>query len=111
MLKPYIVLYIPGPEIKTDLISMLQNRLDDAVMEMISLQLSRNPVSKLLPDDVHVSMGLLASGASPGDLALGHFTIYTPDVSIRCKIVYVPVEYSVTSIRMVFLSQSLLEIS
>ncbi|XP_021342251.1 protein SZT2-like isoform X1 [Mizuhopecten yessoensis] len=42
-----------GPDIKVDLISMLQNRLDDAVLETISLQLSRNPVSKLSPGDVH----------------------------------------------------------
>ncbi|XP_060082039.1 KICSTOR complex protein SZT2-like [Ylistrum balloti] len=42
-----------GPDIKVDLISMLQKRLDDAVLEMISLQLSRNPVSKLSPGDVH----------------------------------------------------------
>lgn len=42
-----------GKDIKNDLVQALQNRLDDAVLEVISVMLSRNPLCKLLSEDVH----------------------------------------------------------
>lgn len=42
-----------GPEVKRDLVQVLQNRLDDAVLEVLSIMLARNPMCKLTPDDVH----------------------------------------------------------
>ena len=45
---------IPGPEITTDLIQLLQKRLDDAVLNDIILTLSRNQMYKLSPEDVQV---------------------------------------------------------
>nr|XP_033323081.1 KICSTOR complex protein SZT2-like isoform X1 [Megalopta genalis] len=42
-----------GPEVKRDLVQVLQNRLDDAVLEVLSVMLARNPMCKLTPDDVH----------------------------------------------------------
>lgn len=43
----------PGLEIKKELIQVLQNRLDDAVLEVVSVMLARNPMCKLTPADVH----------------------------------------------------------
>jgi len=42
-----------GVEIQNDLVQVLQNRLDDAVLEMLSVMLARNPMCKLSPEDVH----------------------------------------------------------
>ncbi|KAL1130343.1 hypothetical protein AAG570_013281 [Ranatra chinensis] len=42
-----------GPEIKHELVQVLQNRLDDAVLEVLSVMLARNPMCKLSTDDVH----------------------------------------------------------
>ena len=42
-----------GPEIKCELVQVLQNRLDDAVLEVLSVMLARNPMCKLTPADVH----------------------------------------------------------
>ncbi|XP_049806805.1 KICSTOR complex protein SZT2-like [Schistocerca nitens] len=42
-----------GPEIKEELIQVLQNRLDDAILEVLSVMLARNPMCKLTPEDVH----------------------------------------------------------
>ncbi|KYN29036.1 Protein SZT2, partial [Trachymyrmex cornetzi] len=42
-----------GPEVKRDLVQVLQNRLDDAVLEVLSVMLARNPMCKLTPADVH----------------------------------------------------------
>lgn len=42
-----------GPEIKHDLVQVLQNRLDDAVLEVLSVMLARNPMCKLSPAEVH----------------------------------------------------------
>lgn len=42
-----------GPEVKQDLVQVLQNRLDDAVLEVLSVMLARNPMCKLTPADVH----------------------------------------------------------
>lgn len=42
-----------GPEVKRDLVQVLQNRLDDAVLEVLSIMLARNPMCKLTPADVH----------------------------------------------------------
>nr|CAD7568425.1 unnamed protein product [Timema californicum] len=42
-----------GPEIKEELVQVLQNRMDDAVLEVLSVMLARNPMCKLTPDDVH----------------------------------------------------------
>lgn len=38
---------------KSDLIQVLQNRLDDAVLEVLSIMLARNPMCKLSPEDIH----------------------------------------------------------
>jgi hypothetical protein len=42
-----------GSEVKEELVQVLQNRLDDAVLEVLSVMLARNPMCKLTPDDVH----------------------------------------------------------
>ncbi|KAI4483415.1 hypothetical protein M0802_013415, partial [Mischocyttarus mexicanus] len=42
-----------GPPVKCDLVQVLQNRLDDAVFEVLSVMLARNPMCKLTPADVH----------------------------------------------------------
>ncbi|XP_050730013.1 KICSTOR complex protein SZT2-like isoform X17 [Eriocheir sinensis] len=54
----YIVLTVhgiaePGPAIKEELVRMLQNRLDEAVVEAICLMLWNNPQQKLTLEDVH----------------------------------------------------------
>ncbi|KAJ8305511.1 LOW QUALITY PROTEIN: hypothetical protein KUTeg_016056 [Tegillarca granosa] len=55
----------PGSEIKEDLMRLLQHKLDDAVLDIISLQLSRNPNSKLLIEDVHF---IQKPGQEPSDV-------------------------------------------
>lgn len=45
--------YISGTEVKSDLVQVLQNRLDDAVLEVLSVMLARNPMCKLSPEDIH----------------------------------------------------------
>jgi len=42
-----------GPAIRIDLVRVLQNKLDDAVLEVLHSLLSRNPACKLTQDDVH----------------------------------------------------------
>ncbi|XP_066587997.1 KICSTOR complex protein SZT2-like [Prorops nasuta] len=42
-----------GPAVKQDLVQVLQNRLDDAVLDVLSIMLARNPMCKLTPVDVH----------------------------------------------------------
>ncbi|XP_014246112.1 KICSTOR complex protein SZT2-like isoform X2 [Cimex lectularius] len=42
-----------GAEITNELVQVLHNRLDDAVLEVVSVMLARNPMCKLSPDDVH----------------------------------------------------------
>lgn len=42
----------PGTEIRVDLVEVLQNRLNDALLEVLTSMLYRNPVCKLYPDDV-----------------------------------------------------------
>ena len=42
-----------GMSIKGDLVRVLQNKLDDAVLEVLHGLLSRNPACKLTSDDVH----------------------------------------------------------
>lgn len=42
-----------GQAIKGDLVRVLQNKLDDAVLEVLHSLLSRNPACKLTSDDVH----------------------------------------------------------
>lgn len=46
---------IAGTKLQLNLMDMLQRKLDDAVLEIISLQLSRNPNIKLMPDDIRAS--------------------------------------------------------
>ncbi|XP_064625448.1 KICSTOR complex protein SZT2-like [Lineus longissimus] len=41
-----------GPEICEDFVQVLQNRLDECVLDVISLMLERNPMCKLSPEDV-----------------------------------------------------------
>lgn len=42
-----------GLDVKRDLVQVLQNRLDDAVLEIISMMLARNAHCPLTPEDVH----------------------------------------------------------
>ncbi|XP_059469171.1 KICSTOR complex protein SZT2-like [Neocloeon triangulifer] len=42
-----------GSAIKEDLVQVLHNRLNDAVLELLCAMLFRNPMCKLTPDDVH----------------------------------------------------------
>ncbi|KAL3869893.1 hypothetical protein ACJMK2_042520, partial [Sinanodonta woodiana] len=42
----------PGPEIKVDLMRLLQSKLDESVLDIITVMLRRNPVCKLTWDDV-----------------------------------------------------------
>jgi hypothetical protein len=44
---------LAGAEVKNELVQVLQNRLDDAVLEVLSVMLARNPMCKLSPDDVY----------------------------------------------------------
>lgn len=44
---------ITGNEIKEQLIQSLRNKLDDAVLDVLSVTLDRNPHCKLTPEDVH----------------------------------------------------------
>ncbi|RZF32788.1 hypothetical protein LSTR_LSTR011434 [Laodelphax striatellus] len=46
-------IYEAGSEIKLELVQVLQNRLNDAVLEVVSVMLARNPMCKLSPEDVH----------------------------------------------------------
>jgi hypothetical protein len=41
-----------GPEIKEQLVQSLRNKLDDAVLDILSVTLDRNPHCKLTPEDV-----------------------------------------------------------
>ncbi|XP_052100492.1 KICSTOR complex protein SZT2-like isoform X3 [Mytilus californianus] len=43
----------PGKDIREGLVNTLQNKLDDAVLDILSVQLNRNPLSKLSAEDVH----------------------------------------------------------
>ncbi|KAK0161678.1 hypothetical protein PV327_008097 [Microctonus hyperodae] len=43
----------PGLEVRSELVQVLHNRLDDAVLEVLSVMLARNPMCKLTPADVH----------------------------------------------------------
>lgn len=49
-----------GPEISDDLVQLLQRKLDDAVLEILTLTLSRNPMCKLTAEDIVVSLLLTA---------------------------------------------------
>ncbi|KAJ8681967.1 hypothetical protein QAD02_017759 [Eretmocerus hayati] len=42
-----------GSEVRSELVQVLQKRLDDAVLEVLSVMLARNPMCKLTPSDVH----------------------------------------------------------
>ena len=42
-----------GPDVRLDLMQVLQNRLDVAVLDVLSVMLARNPMCKLSSDDVH----------------------------------------------------------
>ena len=44
----------PGPEITSQLFEVLQNRLDEATLEILTVLLSRNPKCKLTHADVWV---------------------------------------------------------
>lgn len=41
-----------GRDVTSDLVQVLQKRLDDAVLELLSIMLERNPMCKLNPEDV-----------------------------------------------------------
>lgn len=43
---------IPGTDVRSDLVQVLQNRLDDAVLECLSVMLLRNSMCPLTPEDV-----------------------------------------------------------
>lgn len=42
-----------GPEVRSQLVQVLQNKLDDAVLDVLIVMLVRNPQCKLTPSDVH----------------------------------------------------------
>lgn len=42
-----------GADVRCDLVQVLQNRLDDAVLESLSIMLARNAMCPLTPEDVH----------------------------------------------------------
>lgn len=42
-----------GTDVQQDLVQVLQNRLDDAVLEFLSVMLARNAMCPLTPEDVH----------------------------------------------------------
>ncbi|VEN57127.1 unnamed protein product, partial [Callosobruchus maculatus] len=42
-----------GSDVQNDLVQVLQNRLDDAVLEFLSIMLARNAMCPLTPEDVH----------------------------------------------------------
>lgn len=42
-----------GLDVRRDLVQVLQNRLDDAVLEVLSMMLARNAMCPLTPEDVH----------------------------------------------------------
>ncbi|KAG5885699.1 hypothetical protein JTB14_002313 [Gonioctena quinquepunctata] len=42
-----------GSDVQHDLVQVLQNRLDDAVLEFLSVMLARNAMCPLTPEDVH----------------------------------------------------------
>ncbi|KAF5294731.1 hypothetical protein FQA39_LY00215 [Lamprigera yunnana] len=42
-----------GKDVQCDLVQVLQNRLDDAVLECLSIMLARNAMCPLTPEDVH----------------------------------------------------------
>ena len=44
-----------GPEVKEELVQALQKKLDDAVLDVMTIMLARNPMCKLMQEDVHVS--------------------------------------------------------
>ena len=44
----------PGPEITVELVEVLQNRINEAMLEVLSVLLSRNPNCKLTYADVRV---------------------------------------------------------
>ena len=46
----------PGPEITEELVEVLQNRINEAMLEVLSVLLSRNPNCKLTYADVRVSV-------------------------------------------------------
>lgn len=46
----------PGPEITVELVEVLQNRINEAMLEVLSVLLSRNPNCKLTYADVRVSV-------------------------------------------------------
>ncbi|KAK3579120.1 hypothetical protein CHS0354_022140 [Potamilus streckersoni] len=57
----------PGPEIKVDLMRLLQSKLDESVLDIITVMLRRNPVCKLSWDDVQFIQPL---GSSPTEKLL-----------------------------------------
>lgn len=42
-----------GEDVRCELVQVLQNRLDDAVLESLSVMLARNAMCPLTPEDVH----------------------------------------------------------
>ena len=48
-----------GPEISQDLVQLLQKRLDDWVLDVLTVTLARNPMCKLTPEDVQVCVEMI----------------------------------------------------
>lgn len=42
-----------GQDVRCELVQVLQNRLDDAVLDFLSVMLARNSMCPLTPEDVH----------------------------------------------------------
>jgi len=58
--------YFAGHEIKESLVQSLRNKLDDAVLDILSVTLDRNPHCKLTPEDV----AFIQKANSPPDAVL-----------------------------------------
>lgn len=63
-----------GEDIRSELVQVLQNRLDDAVLECISIMLARNALCPLTPEDVH----FLQKPFRPSELAIRVRSFITP---------------------------------
>jgi hypothetical protein len=63
--RSFLIL-LSGSSIKEELVQVLRNRLNDAVLEVLCGMLGRNPMCKLTPDDVH----FIQRPGEPADIKL-----------------------------------------
>lgn len=65
---------LSGAEICIDLVEVLQNRLNDALLDGLTSMLYRNPVCKLYPDDVYYIQPY--DDHADNSMKVTHFTPY-----------------------------------